>query len=259
MIPLIPIITRAGAMLLMKQMAKRAARKKILKDAALKKKVDKIGKKALKKEAKEKPKKRIKRKKVLSKDLKKKLTKKASRAGYSPHPYKKPADLLKMRERTRKTGKWMESEGLGTESELIGKEDPLRKALVEYRDLKKWKPIHKSLKKSVGEGRIQGEPGTTDLISKWSDRIGIGHAEDLKSAKRIAKIKLKRIKAKRLKEKKKKVDKIGKKAAKKEAKKETKEKPKKRILSVGKLKGKLSTKKVAERQKLRDDVKKYRN
>ena len=58
---------------------------------------------------------------------------------------------------------------------------------------------------------------------------------------------------------KKKVDKIGKKAAKKEAKKETKEKPKKRILSVGKLKGKLSTKKVAELQKLRYDVKKYRN
>ena len=58
---------------------------------------------------------------------------------------------------------------------------------------------------------------------------------------------------------KKKVDKIGKKAAKKEAKKETKEKPKKRILSVGKLKGKLSTKQVAARQKLRDDVKKYRN
>ena len=59
MIPLIPIITRVGAMLLMKHLAKRAARKKILKDAALKKKVDKIGKKALKKEAKEKPKKRI--------------------------------------------------------------------------------------------------------------------------------------------------------------------------------------------------------
>ncbi|SVA86187.1 uncharacterized protein METZ01_LOCUS139041 [marine metagenome] len=106
-----------------------------------------------------------------------------------------------MRERTRKTGKWVESEGLGTESELIGKEDPLRKALVEYRDLKKWKPIHKSLKKSVREGRIQGE---TDLISEWSDRIGVGYAEDLKSAKRKAKIKLKRIKAKRLKEKKKK-------------------------------------------------------
>ena len=201
MIPLIPMLTRVGAMMLAKKYAKDKLRKKILKDAALKKKVDKIGKKALKKEAKEKPKKRIKRKKVLSKDLKKKLTKKASRAGYHPHPYKKSADLLKMRERTRKTGKWVESEGLGTESELIGKEDPLRKALVEYRDLKKWKPIHKSLKKSVGEGRIQGE---TDLISKWSDRIGVGHAEDLKSAKRIAKIKLKRIKAKRLREKKKK-------------------------------------------------------
>ena len=206
MIPLIPMLTRVGAMMLAKKHAKDKLRKKILKDAALKKKVDKIGKKALKKEAlkkevKEKPKKRIKRKKVLSKDLKKKLTKKASRAGYHPHPYKKPADLLKMRERVQKQGKWAESEGLGTESELIGKADPLRKALVEYRDLKKWKPIHKSLKKSVGEGRIQGE---TDLISKWSDRIGVGHAEDLKSAKRIAKIKLKRIKAKRLREKKKK-------------------------------------------------------
>ena len=65
MIPLIPIITRAGAMLLMKQMAKRAARKKILKDAALKKKVDKIGKKAAKKEAKKKENKKKHTKKQL--------------------------------------------------------------------------------------------------------------------------------------------------------------------------------------------------
>ena len=54
MIQILPLITRAGAMLMLKLRAKRAARKKILKDAALKKKVDKIGKKAAKKEAKKK-------------------------------------------------------------------------------------------------------------------------------------------------------------------------------------------------------------
>ena len=65
MIPILPLITRAGAMLMLKLRAKRAARKKILKDAALKKKVDKIGKKAAKKEAKKKePKKKVPKKKV---------------------------------------------------------------------------------------------------------------------------------------------------------------------------------------------------
>ena len=54
MIPILPLITRAGAMLMLKLRAKRAARKKILKDAALKKQVDKIGKKAAKRAAKKK-------------------------------------------------------------------------------------------------------------------------------------------------------------------------------------------------------------
>ena len=193
-------------MMLAKKYAKKKAKKKILKDPKLKKKVDKIGKKAAKKEAKEKPKKRVKRKKVLSKDLKKKLTKKASRAGYSPHPYKKPADLLKMRERVQKQGKWAESENLGDEEELIGKADPLRKALVLYRGLKKWKSVNKSLKKSVKEGRLQekkietGELKDSDTIGDLSDRVGMSYAKDLKNAKHRAKIKLKRIKAKRVKE-----------------------------------------------------------
>ena len=54
LVPLIPMLTRVGAMMLAKKYAKDKLRKKILKDAALKKKVDKIGKKALKKEAKKK-------------------------------------------------------------------------------------------------------------------------------------------------------------------------------------------------------------
>ena len=65
LIPLIPMLTRAGAMLLAKKYAKDKLRKKILKDAALKKKVDKIGKKALKKEAKKKENKKKHTKKQL--------------------------------------------------------------------------------------------------------------------------------------------------------------------------------------------------
>ena len=52
MLPLIPMLTRIGAMILAKKYAKDKLRKKILKDAALKKKVDKIGKKASKKDQK---------------------------------------------------------------------------------------------------------------------------------------------------------------------------------------------------------------
>ena len=48
MLPLIPMLTRIGAMILAKKYAKDKLRKKILKDAALKKKVDKIGKKSFK-------------------------------------------------------------------------------------------------------------------------------------------------------------------------------------------------------------------
>ena len=142
MIPLIPIITRAGAMLLMKQMAKRAAKKKILKDAALKKKVDKIGKKAAKKERKK-------------------------------------------------------------ESE----------AVKEYRE-------------HMEQIRWRNSPeGKKYMTKKEADRIYKSGEEKLKKA----------------------------------AKKEAKKTPKKRIMAIGKLKGKLSTKQVAARQKLRDDVKKYRN
>ena len=54
MLPLIPMLTRVGAMMLAKKYAKKKLKKKILKDPKLKKKVDKIGKKALKKEAKKK-------------------------------------------------------------------------------------------------------------------------------------------------------------------------------------------------------------
>jgi hypothetical protein len=52
MLPLIPMLTRIGAMMLAKKYAKGKARKKILKDLKLKKKVDKIGKKASKKDRK---------------------------------------------------------------------------------------------------------------------------------------------------------------------------------------------------------------
>jgi len=54
MLPLIPMLTRVGAMMLAKKYAKKKLKKKILKDPKLKKKMDKIGKKAAKKEAKKK-------------------------------------------------------------------------------------------------------------------------------------------------------------------------------------------------------------
>ena len=50
MLPLIPMLTRVGAMMLAKKYAKDKLKKKIIKDPKLKKKVDKIGKKAAKKE-----------------------------------------------------------------------------------------------------------------------------------------------------------------------------------------------------------------
>jgi len=68
MLPLIPMLTRAGAMLLAKKYAKKKLKKKILKDPKLKKKMDKIGKKAAKKEAK---KKETKKREPKKKDIKK--------------------------------------------------------------------------------------------------------------------------------------------------------------------------------------------
>ena len=50
--PLIPLLTRVGATLMARLLAKKAARKKILNDAGLQKKVKKLAEKALKKEKK---------------------------------------------------------------------------------------------------------------------------------------------------------------------------------------------------------------
>ena len=71
MLPLIPMLTRIGAMILAKKYAKDKLKKKILKDPKLKKKVDKIGKKAAKKEAEKIQKKRTrgKQKKPTKKQL----------------------------------------------------------------------------------------------------------------------------------------------------------------------------------------------
>ena len=71
MLPLIPMLTRVGAMMLAKKYAKDKLKKKILKDPKLKKKVDKIGKKAAKKEAEKIQKKRTrgKQKKPTKKQL----------------------------------------------------------------------------------------------------------------------------------------------------------------------------------------------
>ncbi len=102
MIPLIPMLTRVGAMMLAKKYAKDKLRKKILKDAALKKKVDKIGKKAAKKEAKKKEKKDKKPEKKQELRMIKRSTDKPKR---SWRPEGKPIDTLPLDMRDQGLGK----------------------------------------------------------------------------------------------------------------------------------------------------------
>ena len=151
LIPLIPMLTRAGAMLLAKKYAKDKLRKKILKDAALKKKVDKIGKKALKKETKENPTKRKARKKILTdksvRKRAKKIGQKATKQEATP-PFAKSKSSM---------ADW--GYAIRRHKSFNPADTPLKKALGEHKGIEAEKLLARFTKARISKRMLARKPG----------------------------------------------------------------------------------------------------